>query len=791
MPGRRGWLPGAAGILILGLFAGRYAAEILADRWWAAQFSPEAAAMVTRWHLAQLALGAFGAAFAIAWFVLQMLVVLRAVGSVQILRDVGGVQFREVVRPTLLRVVAVGAGLGLGLITGLSLAGAWQAVMLAGHGVTSAMVDPLLGRGAGWYLARLPLLRLLHDFALALALLAVLAVLMFYAIMGAVRLERRRPAINDHAQRHLGLLLAVLALVLAWGFLLKTGILVGEGGGEGAAIAFRRAVMTNPALAGTAFMVAAVSALWAFQGRHALLAAAWLVLGVATVVGRTGVPLLVPADAAALPDSVLEAFEDSAFGLGARSAGDAPVLQRAPWLDRAVVTQLFGTAVQVVDISAASLPVRGRVRPAWLALTEGPGSAPAVTAIAADTASATGGALAFRLGDSLAYPTLYPLLSLNPSAARPGAPHVVTTGAGHGVATGSPWRRLLLAWSTQSRLPFGASRVDWELHPSGRLAEIAPFASWSSPRAAIVDARLVWLADGYVTSSAFPLVSAVTWRGGMARLLRAGFLGVVDAESGVVHIYQRPDGGLLAQAWAEIARAVVAPSGELPAALLRAAGPPAELTDVQTGLMVRRLRRVVSDLAVVGKDGTAERGVAWDTAGHPVAVYLLASPQTDRLFAVISAPAAGPPVLARLDSASLPSPAALERLWGRFATFAPVADSVAGAGAKLASGSVHLWHSPRGPAAFEVFTAARPDARPGIVWVALAVPGHLGAGRTFQSAWQNLLGNSIPAAPGAGSGRLDEARRWMRIADEALRSGDWSAFGRAFEALRGVLQEGP
>ena len=59
MPGRRGWLPGAAGILILGLFAGRYAAEILADRWWAAQFSPEAAALVTRWHLAQLALGAF------------------------------------------------------------------------------------------------------------------------------------------------------------------------------------------------------------------------------------------------------------------------------------------------------------------------------------------------------------------------------------------------------------------------------------------------------------------------------------------------------------------------------------------------------------------------------------------------------------------------------------------------------------------------------------------------------------------------------------------------------------
>jgi hypothetical protein len=66
----------------------------------------------------------------------------------------------------------------------------------------------------------------------------------------------------------------------------------------------------------------------------------------------------------------------------------------------------------------------------------------------------------------------------------------------------------------------------------------------------------------------------------------------------------------------------------------------------------------------------------------------------------------------------------------------------------------------------------------------------MGAGRTLALAWQNLLGNSVPIAPGQGSGTLDEARRWMRIADQALRSGDWEAFGRAFEALRGVLQTG-
>ena len=46
--------------------------------------------------------------------------------------------------------------------------------------------------------------------------------------------------------------------------------------------------------------------------------------------------------------------------------------------------------------------------------------------------------------------------------------------------------------------------------------------------------------------------------------------------------------------------------------------------------------------------------------------------------------------------------------------------------------------------------------------------------------------------PTAGSlGRFDEARRWAERADSALRRGDWSGFGRAFDALKQVLEAGP
>ena len=84
--------------------------------------------------------------------------------------------------------------------------------------------------------------------------------------------------------------------------------------------------------------------------------------------------------------------------------------------------------------------------------------------------------------------------------------------------------------------------------------------------------------------------------------------------------------------------------------------------------------------------------------------------------------------------------------------------------------------------------AAREGARPSIVWVTVATGGRLGAGRNFADAWSNLQGASVPQPPGTGGGRMSEAQHWMRIADEALRRGDWAAFGRAFEALRRVLQ---
>ncbi|HEX6670135.1 MAG TPA: UPF0182 family protein, partial [Gemmatimonadales bacterium] len=219
-----------AGVVTV-LFAGRWAAGLLTDRWWAAQISPAAVGFVTDWHVLRLTLDLAGFLLAAAWFIGHLLVVYRAVGSVQVRRHVANLEFREALTPGILLAVAVGAGALLGLLVGTGGAERWQQVALAWQGVTYGMTDPLLNKDAGLYVAQLPVWRLAHGFALLLVVLALGIVFALYALMGAVRWMEGRPAINDHARSHLGWLLTALALCLVWGYVLEPYELVAGLGG--------------------------------------------------------------------------------------------------------------------------------------------------------------------------------------------------------------------------------------------------------------------------------------------------------------------------------------------------------------------------------------------------------------------------------------------------------------------------------------------------------------------------------------------------------------------------------
>src|SRR4051812_1627332 len=115
------------GIVAL-LFIGRWTATVLADRWWAAELSPAASAFVTDWHLLRFTLDLTGFLVASAWFIGNLLLVYRAVGTVQVRRNVANLEFREALTPRALLTVVVISGVLLGLLVGSGVSGWWRDV---------------------------------------------------------------------------------------------------------------------------------------------------------------------------------------------------------------------------------------------------------------------------------------------------------------------------------------------------------------------------------------------------------------------------------------------------------------------------------------------------------------------------------------------------------------------------------------------------------------------------------------------------------------------------------------
>lgn len=796
-----------AGLVAL-LFVGRWTAVLLADRWWAAQLSPAAAEFLTDWHVLRLTLDLAGCLIASAWFIGHLLLVYRAVGTVQIRRNVANLEFREALTPGTLLTVAIASGALFGLLVGVGASGWWREVTLAWQGVSYRIGDPLLGRDLGFYVAQLPVWHAAHGFLLLLILLALSGVTALYMLVGAIRWIERRPAINDHARAHIGWLLAALAIALAWGYLLEPYEVIAGSVDLLDEPGWRTGQVISPVLAGVALAAGAVSAIWATRARHALALAGWLMLGSGSVIGHWLLPAMLGGSAARMVDPrTMVQLERLAYGLeGLRDAQLEAISQPMPpgvpslWNPEVVARVLPGDSTRLLSIDAALLTRQGKRRPVWMVVRSNPGRRIVLSAVADNRASRSGNPLFYRLSDTLSHTTPTALLELPADLLQPDAPdYRLRQGDAPGVAVGSWARRLVLAWALQAGELLGAvppgTRIDWHLSPKDRLVRLAPFADWSPPVARVINGQLIWLLDGYLASSTFPLTGRVLWRNRRVGSVRAAFLGTVNAETGAARVFLQPGADALAETWARLSHGVVEPGSAIPEAVLRAAPYPAELFRIQA----QELERTPWNAGSLG-GGTGRAaaeppppqiGWAVDTSG-PQLVSTFETPGERRLSAVLIGSRDEGRThlqLVRLDSTTtLPIRGVLENRWANFPSYDALSDSIREDGGKLERGPVRVDLGPGGPVAYQAYYAARPPGGMVLVWVSVAARDRLGAGRTLQEAWSNLLGTTVPAPPGtAQSGRLEEARRWLELADSALRMGDWSEFGRAWSTLRSVL----
>lgn len=804
--GRR--LAGVVAVIVVLLFAGRWTATLLADRWWAAQLSPAAARFITDWHLLRFTLDVCGCLIAAAWFIGHLLLVYRAVGTVQVRRNVANLEFREALTPRALLTIVVVAGVLLGLMFGAGASGWWRDVTLAWHGVSYGMSDPLLGQDLGVYVAQYPVWRAAHRFFMLLVLLALTGVAALYMLVGAIRWIDRRPAINHHARAHIGWLLAALAVGLAWGYLLTPYQLLVRPAELLSDATWRSALLSSPVLAGIALAAGGLSALWAARPRHTLVVSGWIIVVLASMVASWLLPPLVSSSREPAIDSrAYEQLTRAAFGLetlrdetlhpfGTASLPPVPSL----WNPAAVAQALPGDSAHLLSVDPVLLTPDAKRRPVWLAIRSSGSGRISALAIADQRTSTSGEPLFYRLSDTIPRPVAAQLLDLHGDLLAPEAQaYRIRESDAPGVLLDGWLRRLALAWALQAgellaETPSG-SRVDWYLSPEERLNRLAPFAEWSAPTPRIIDGELVWLLDGYVSSATFPLSSRAVWRGREVGLIRASFLATVNAETGAVRVYLQPAAGPLAVTWGRVAKGIVEPASSIPEAVLREAAYPEDLFRIQAQQLERDPWNagLLSRRSGQGTAAPTTPQVAWatDTSG-PLFTSTYEAPADRRLTGVLLGSRNGGSLntlLVRLDSsATLPVAGTLEDRWTNFPSYDALNDSIREDGGRLERGPLRVELSPGGPIAYQAYFALRPSGGTVLAWVSVAAANRLGAGRTLKEAWSNLMGATVPAPPGpAQTGRLEEARRWMEHADSALKSGNWSEFGRAWGSLRNVL----
>ncbi|MBK7596471.1 MAG: UPF0182 family protein [Gemmatimonadetes bacterium] len=781
------------GAVVVLLILGRLLAVLLTARWWAAAISPAAAQAVSEWMLLgwMLELGAI--AVASAWFIAHALWVVRGIASVTLAQRVGQEEIPVAISPRALTLWAVGMGVLLGGMTGTG-ARTWRApIALAWQGLRFGRLEPTSGADLGVFVAQLPVWQIGYDYFVTLVVLALAMITLLYTITGGIRRQGGQLVVHPHSRYHLGALITVLAIAVGVGAMLHPWLAVAAMQEPLPMVVVSVRELASQALMGAAIAVAVMSATWALRGRTSLLLAGWIVLGTAMVVERWVVPAMSePTAPVPTADADIRNATADAWGINAVAASVAtdtlpPVTGR--W-DQT-------TLRQVVDGQGATL----------LAVTPGSDrhgdtlSAVWHLAIARSTRGPVFEALTVRdarapLQDSSSIVTR---IALDRVRVRPGAPEWQATASG--VSTSGVFRRIMLAWGRQAGgllRPSPSGRVDWLLDPSDRAAALMPMVSWLPGEMLIVEGRAVWVVQGVIPLSEYPLATHGRWGGRAVAGVKPGFIALMEPESGAVRVYLDPAADALAKAWARILGPLVETS-PLPQPII------AELRYPRL-LMEAQLRILEGPAWHFGKrpgrreaDGPPESPVpVWSSTDGPGWQSAMEDPARQALATILTASRrAG---IMRLEVGRQEGPGAenareAERRWNRLPILSRWRDSARAARDSIIPGTVRWYPGPRGLMAWQPIIAVNRFGRVTALAVAASVGERATAARDPESAWAELLGD--PGAPKPPESAVAEAERWLKArewmarADSALARGDLTAFGRAFEALRKLLAPEP
>ncbi|MGH9098708.1 MAG: UPF0182 family protein, partial [Acidimicrobiales bacterium] len=162
----------------------------------------------------------FGAAFfVVLWLNLVMCDRITAHSSSPESGDDLVRRYQQIVRPYAGRVYA-GLALAVALIAAATTIGQWDNWLLFSHAVAFPGKDPQFGMNDGFFVFRLPFLQFLVDWVLASLIVILLLTALFHYLNGGIR-PRGTPRVNPVVKVHLSVLLALVALTKAAGYVLS------------------------------------------------------------------------------------------------------------------------------------------------------------------------------------------------------------------------------------------------------------------------------------------------------------------------------------------------------------------------------------------------------------------------------------------------------------------------------------------------------------------------------------------------------------------------------------------
>ena len=797
-----------AAALVLSL--GRWASEQYTDSLWFAALGADSVWRARFLNGMAVRIGSFLAASAFAF--VNLYAVRQSVVSLVLPRRIANIEIGEEVpgRYLLLATMALSAAIG----AALTLSGdGWSTALLARIGRPFGETDPYFGADLGFFVYWLPFETAIYYWAMLMLLVVIGVVIVLYALTPSLRWTRGALYVSAYVRRHFTMLGGMLLLALAWSYRLGMYRLLAEGSGPGGAFTSVDHRVTVPATLVLALVTlcAAVIVLWAgWSGQMRLAFFSVSAVLLLSLVARTVAPLIarrsVDPDVQERPYQgtrlsytrrgygVVERMRAETLGVGFRTTTelsgrvavwDAGLLRRFSERERHVTVIGTGAAWAASPSGlGASLVERGEDgvsdgRQFWDI-----GRFDATTADDRGRPVRTPPSGRFGEETVIPEPAVYdsaPAYSLASDSSRGLA----------GVEMVSTRSRLAHAWALQNfRLLFGDLPLDRPMilehrDVRDRIQQLAPFFVQGTEILPVVaDDSLYWALELYAASDDYPLAERFHFVGAQRGYFQHAATALLHAASGRVRLVLAASPEPVTATWAARFPSLFVRSSALSPALQAALPPISDGAQAQAlafaeagfrgdSLEVRHLASLDAADSVIARE--PQRAVLPGTG--LVALWPLLDPQ-DRVRGMVAAVGG-----ASRETIWIPVAADGQR-WSGTVERIRLADTTT-ADPALVHGPVRVLPLAGKPAYLQSAFRWRAGAAPALARVATVVGDTVRSGPTLAAALGLAPTAPVAVPPTDLRARASALYTEMR---EALRRGDWSAFGRALDALGAALR---